>query len=256
MDGVKTYTAVPRIVALRMAVGTLSVAFGGWLVCDGVMSESSALGGRLLAIALAVVVAVPSAIIGCATVARAVHFMRVDVAHEGIDFWGPVTRRHVGWDEIVEVRRQNVALTATALSGVGQWFANFTVVLRSGRRLHISSSIRDAVKLGRAVEYELVGRLLPITRSEYAAGHTLDFGVVKMSLAGITVGDWTIPFGEIRAVDFSDGRSTVISTTQPAFSGANIDNNRIRNPALLIAILQELWPAKVVLPAASGEGCP
>jgi len=107
------------------------------------------------------------------------------------------------WDEIAFVW-QSITKMSVNFIPVGTRYI-YTVQHRNGQKIKLTNGIRKIKELGELIQNETFARLMPLAVAAYNNGEALHFGKLSLSQQGISNSKETVPWGQIKGVNVSQG---------------------------------------------------
>lgn len=131
--------------------------------------------------------------------------LRVLVFPEGLSYTKQAKTEIFRWDDVAsvwqDVTRYHGAYTSTKRV--------YTVHTNDDREYTFKDSISNVESLGNTIQQECACRILPRLQEAYNAGHTISFGKLSISKAGIAKGRKTLPWDQVSGVEIDRGSVNV-----------------------------------------------
>ena len=129
--------------------------------------------------------------------------LRVLVLPDGLSYTRRGRTEIIRWDEVAAVWQ--------AITRVQHTFTvrSCKVQLDDGRKYTFNNALRNVTQLIATIQQQVTPRILARASDAYAAGETVPFGKLGVSKAGISRGNRTLPWDQVKRVTVDKGVITV-----------------------------------------------
>jgi hypothetical protein len=141
------------------------------------------------------------------------------------------------WSEIDTVFQKIIVRRAYGMT-TGTTYL-YTINRRDGERLKLTNFWTDIENLGRRINIQVGGALLPAMRRALAAGQGVQFGDIVIDRTGVTGKKGKVSWAEVKAVDAAAGHVRV-SVQGKFFALSSTPAAKVPNLPLFFALTKEL----------------
>lgn len=188
--------------AFSLVVSAILTIMGVVAILHALSAALSGGSDALLFSGLGLVYALPGALWFISTIRK--RGLRVLVFPAGLSLTKGGKTEIIRWDDVEIVRqtiRKNQYTTFTAYS--------CTVQLHDGSKYTFNNALRNVDQLISTIQQESTHRILSRVSEAYDAGQTIPFGKLSVSKAGISKGNNTLPWDQVKGVTVNNGVVTI-----------------------------------------------
>jgi len=187
--------------ALSLVVSAILTIMGVATILHALSAALSGGSDALLFSGLGLVYALPGALWFISTIRK--RGLRVLVFPEGLFLTKGGKTEIIRWDD-VEVVRQTIRKSQYTFT-----VHSCTVQLHDGSKYTFNNALRNVDQLISTIQQESTHRILSRVSEAYDAGQTIPFGKLSVSKAGISKGNNTLPWDQVKGVTVNNGVVTI-----------------------------------------------
>jgi len=187
--------------ALSLIVSAILTIMGVVTILHALSAALSGGSDALLFFGLGLVYALPGALWFISTIRK--RSLRVLVFPEGLSLTKGGKTEIIRWDDM-EAVRQTIRKSQYTFT-----FYSCTVQLHDGSKYTFNNALRNVDQLISTIQQESTHRILSRVSEAYDAGQTIPFGKLSVSKAGISKGNNTLPWDQVKGVTVNNGVVTI-----------------------------------------------